>query len=427
MSESTRKVQNVRQLITQIRQKVFQKGAFPAVIIYLERMVTIMKRFYTAESVTEGHPDKLCDLIADSILDACLKEDENSRVACEVLATKGNIIVAGEITSRFEPQVFEIIKKVLESAGYEAEEIHMDALIQKQSPDIAGAVERSRERRAGTVSVQSGLASGAGDQGIMIGYACDETPQLMPMPVVLANRIVRELSASRRSGYITGILPDGKAQVTVEYEDDRPVRLDTVVVSCQHEKEKSLRKLEHEIREKVLRPALRMLPPDEDTKILINPSGRFVCGGLDADTGLTGRKLMVDTYGSLVPHGGGAFSGKDCSKVDRSGAYMARYIAKNMVAAGLASRCQVSLAYAIGVAQPVMVQVDTFGTGKICADDCLAAAIPLVFGLTPSQICDILHLKRPIYRQSAVFGHFGRKEFPWEKTDKAEQLRDTVM
>lgn len=427
VSESTRKVQNVRQLITQIRQKVFQKGAFPAVIIYLERMVTIMKRFYTAESVTEGHPDKLCDLIADSILDACLKEDENSRVACEVLATKGNIIVAGEITSRFEPQVFEIIKKVLESAGYEAEEIHMDALIHKQSPDIAGAVERSRERRAGTVSVQSGLASGAGDQGIMIGYACDETPQLMPMPVVLANRIVRELSASRRSGYITGILPDGKAQVTVEYEDDRPVRLDTVVVSCQHEKEKSLRKLEHEIREKVLRPALRMLPPDEDTKILINPSGRFVCGGLDADTGLTGRKLMVDTYGSLVPHGGGAFSGKDCSKVDRSGAYMARYIAKNMVAAGLASRCQVSLAYAIGVAQPVMVQVDTFGTGKICADDCLAAAIPLVFGLTPSQICDILHLKRPIYRQSAVFGHFGRKEFPWEKTDKAEQLRDTVM
>jgi len=385
VSESTRKVQNVRQLITQIRQKVFQKGAFPAVIIYLERMVTIMKRFYTAESVTEGHPDKLCDLIADSILDACLKEDENSRVACEVLATKGNIIVAGEITSRFEPQVFEIIKKVLESAGYEAEEIHMDALIHKQSPDIAGAVERSRERRAGTVSVQSGLASGTGDQGIMIGYACDETPQLMPMPVVLANRIVRELSASRRSGYITGILPDGKAQVTVEYEDDRPARLDTVIVSCQHEKEKSLRKLEHEIREKVLRPALRMLPPDEDTKILINPSGRFVCGGLDADTGLTGRKLMVDTYGSLVPHGGGAFSGKDCFKVDRSGAYMARYIAKNMVAAGLASRCQVSLAYAIGVAQPVMVQVDTFGTGKVCADDCLELAIPLVFGLTPKQ------------------------------------------
>ena len=238
VSESPRKVQNVRLLTTKIRQEVFQKECFLLDLFTyvitsfdsLERMVTIMKRFYTAESVTEGHPDKLCDLIADSILDACLKEDENSRVACEVLATKGNIIVAGEITSRFEPQVFEIIKKVLESAGYEAEEIHMDALIHKQSPDIAGAVERSRERRAGTVSVQSGLASGAGDQGIMIGYACDETPQLMPMPVVLANRIVRELSASRRSGYITGILPDGKAQVTVEYEDDRPVRLETVVL-----------------------------------------------------------------------------------------------------------------------------------------------------------------------------------------------------
>ena len=245
MSESPRKVQNVRQLTTKIRQEVFQKECFLLDLFTyvitsfdsLERMVTIMKRFYTAESVTEGHPDKLCDLIADSILDACLKEDENSRVACEVLATKGNIIVAGEITSRFEPQVFEIIKKVLESAGYEAEEIHMDAIIHKQSPDIAGAVERSRERRTGTVSVQSGLANGAGDQGIMVGYACDDTPQLMPMPVVLANRIVRELSASRRSGYIMGILPDGKAQVTVEYEDDRPVRLDTVVVSCQHEKE----------------------------------------------------------------------------------------------------------------------------------------------------------------------------------------------
>ena len=424
VSESTRKVQNVRQLITQIRQKVFQKGAFPAVIIYLERMVTIMKRFYTAESVTEGHPDKLCDLIADSILDACLKEDENSRVACEVLATKGKIIVAGEITSRYEPQVFEIVRKVLESAGYEAEGIHMDALIHKQSPDIAGAVERSRERRAGTVSVQSGLASGAGDQGIMVGYACDETPQLMPMPVVLANRIVRELSASRRSGYIMGILPDGKAQVTVEYEDDRPVRLDTVIVSCQHEKEKSLRKLEHEIREKVLRPALRMLPPDEDTKILINPSGRFVCGGLDADTGLTGRKLMVDTYGGLVPHGGGAFSGKDCTKVDRSAAYAARYVAKNIVAAGLADRCEIQLSYAIGVARPTSINVDTFGTGKV-SDSKLVEIIRENFDLRPAGIIRMLDLRRPIYKQTAAYGHFGRTDLdlPWEKTDKAEELK----
>lgn len=386
-----------------------------------------MNRYYTAEAVTEGHPDKLCDLIADSILDECLKVDEDSRVACEVLATQGNIIVAGEITSLHEPYVYEIVKKVLQDVGYLPENVRMDALIHQQSLDIADAVENSVEKKAGLSAGQEDWGYGAGDQGIMIGYACSDTPQMMPMPVVLANRIVRELSACRRSSYIAGILPDGKAQVTVEYEDGIPVRLDSVVVSCQHQKEKDRKTLEKEIRSKVLRPALRPLPPDEETKILINPSGCFVCGGPDADTGLTGRKLMVDTYGSIVPHGGGAFSGKDCSKVDRSGAYMARYIAKNMVAAGLASRCQVSLAYAIGVAQPVMVQVDTFGTGTVCADDCLAAAVPLVFGLTPKQIAETLRLKRPIYKQTAVFGHFGRKEFPWERTDKAEILRNTVI
>lgn len=387
----------------------------------------IMKRLYTAESVTEGHPDKLCDLIADSILDECLKFDPESRVACEVLATKGMILAAGEITSTHEPYVFGIMKKVLSDVGYCADNIQMDALIHQQSPDIARAVECSREKRCGLPPNQPGWENGAGDQGVMIGYACDETPQFLPMPVVLANRIVRELAASRRSHFIEGILPDGKAQVTVEYEDGRPVRLDSVVVSCQHTKDKNLKKLEQEIRNKVLTPALRLLPADEDTAVYINPSGRFVCGGLDADTGLTGRKLMVDTYGSIVPHGGGAFSGKDCSKVDRSGAYMARYIAKNMVAAGIASQCQVSLAYAIGVAQPVMVQVETFGTGKICADDCLAAAIPLVFALTPNQIMDTLRLKRPIFKQTAVYGHFGRKEFPWERPDKVEALRNTVM
>lgn len=386
-----------------------------------------MKRFYTAEAVTEGHPDKLCDIIADSILDACLREDKNSHVACEVLATQGNILVAGEITSQYEPDVFGIVRKVLEDIGYSADGIHLDALVHRQSPDIAKAVSCSVEKRKSLPDSASEWENGAGDQGVMIGYACDETPQMMPMPVVLANRIVRELSACRKSSYITGILPDGKAQVTVEYDDGRPVRVESVVVSCQHEEEKSMKKLAHEIREKVLRPALRPLPADEDTKIMINPSGRFVCGGLDADTGLTGRKLMVDTYGSIVPHGGGAFSGKDCSKVDRSAAYLARYIAKNMVAAGLASRCQVSLAYAIGVAQPVMVQVDTFGTGKICADDCLAAAIPLVFGLTPKQIIAGLRLDRPIFKQTAVYGHFGRKEFPWERVDKAEALKNTVI
>lgn len=386
-----------------------------------------MKRFYTAESVTEGHPDKLCDLIADSILDECLKYDPEARVACEVLATRGNLLVAGEITSSHEPHVFEMMKKVLSDVGYSTGNIRMDALLHQQSPDIAGGVACSKEKRAGLASGQQDSAIGAGDQGVMIGYACDETPQLMPMPVVLANRIVRELTACRRSGYIEGILPDGKAQVTVEYEDGKPVRLDSVVVSCQHTEEKSLKKLEQEIRSKVLVPALRLLPPDEETMVYINPSGRFVCGGLDADTGLTGRKLMVDTYGSMVPHGGGAFSGKDCSKVDRSAAYMARYIAKNIVAADLASRCQVSLAYAIGVAQPVMIQVDTFGTGKICADDCLAVAVPLVFGLMPKQIVDTLRLKRPIFRQTAAYGHFGRKEFPWERTDKVDALRNMVL
>ncbi len=386
-----------------------------------------MKRFYTAESVTEGHPDKLCDLIADSILDECLKEDSSSRVACEVMATKGNLFVAGEITSRHEPDAAGIAAKVLEDAGYSAENIKITVRLHRQSPDIAGAVENSQEKRHGAYGEEAGFINGAGDQGVMVGYACDETPQMMPMPVVLANRIVRELSACRRSNYITGILPDGKAQVTVEYEDGKPIRVDTVIVSCQHEEDKNIRKLKQEIRDKVLCPALRLLPMDEDTKVFINPSGRFVLGGMDADTGLTGRKLMADSYGSMAPHGGGAFSGKDCSKADRSGAYMARYIAKNIVAARLASRCQVSLAYAIGMAQPVMVQVDTFGTGTVCADDCLAAAVPLVFGLAPGQICNTFRLQRPIFKRTAVYGHFGRKEFPWERTDQVEALKNTVM
>lgn len=386
-----------------------------------------MKRFYTAEAVTEGHPDKLCDLIADSILDECLKYDPESRVACEVLATKGNILVAGEITSSHEPYVFGILEKVLTEMGYHPEDFQLNVEVHKQSPDIARAVDQSKEKRNGLVPSQEDWGMGAGDQGIMIGYACDETSQMMPMPVVLANRIVRELSACRRSAYIGGILPDAKAQVTVEYEDGKPVRLDSVIVSCQHVSGKDRKRLEKEIQSKVLRPALSPLPPDEETIIYVNPSGQFVCGGLDADTGLTGRKLAVDAYGSMVPLGGGAFSGKDPTKLDRSGAYMARYIAKNIVAAGLASKCQVSLAYAIGVAKPVMVQVDTFGTGKICADDCLSVAIPMVFGLTPKQIIDTLRLKRPIYRQTSVFGHFGRKELPWERTDKVKALRDTVI
>ena len=386
-----------------------------------------MRRFYTAESVTEGHPDKLCDQIADAVLDECLKEDSESRAACEVLATRGHLLVTGEITSKHEPYVPEIVKKILENTGYQAEDITIDVQIHKQSPDIARAVDHPQGRRKGLSEEAEARGNGAGDQGVMIGYACNETAQLMPMPVVLAHRIVRELSACRRSEYIKGILLDGKAQVTVEYEDGKPLRVDSVIVSCQHAGDKNLRKLEQEIRNKVLLPALRPLPADEDTKIYINPSGRFVCGGFDADTGVTGRKLMVDSYGSQIPHGGGAFSGKDGSKADRSGAYMARYIAKNIVAAGLAKRCQVSLGYAIGVAQPLMVQVDTFGTGTACADDCLSQAIPLVFELTPKQIIDILRLKRPIFRQTAAYGHFGRKEFPWERTDRVKQLQEALL
>ena len=344
-----------------------------------------MRRFYTAESVTEGHPDKVCDQIADAILDECLRYDPSSRVACEVLATRGNVFVAGEITSGYEPPVFDVIRKVLEECGYCTDGIEMDTFVHQQSPDIAKAVSVSKEFRDNIGAKLRDRSRGAGDQGVMVGYACDDTPQLMPMPTVLAHRITRELSACRRSGYIKDIFSDGKAQVTVEYEDGKPVRLESVVVSCQHGAEKSLKKLDAEIREK------------------------------------------VDTYGSMVPHGGGAFSGKDCSKVDRSAAYMARYIAKNIVAAEFASKCQVSLAYAIGVAEPVMIEVDTFGTGKVCADDCLAAAIPLVFGVTPVQIMESLRLNRPIFRQTAVFGHFGRKEFPWERTDKVLDLQDAIL
>lgn len=390
-----------------------------------------MRRFYTAESVTEGNPDKLCDLIADSILDECLKQDPGARVACEALASRGYILIAGEITCQYEPYILWTVKEVLEKVGYPFGETQVEVRLHCQNPDTAGEVQHPlekrerREKKGCYVDTASGY--GAGGQGVMVGYACNETPQKMPLPVVLANRITAELSACRKSRYIHDILPDGKAQVTVEYEDGKPIRLDSVVVSCQHREGKDSKQLDQEIREKVLSPALRLLPPDADTRILVNPSGRFVEGGLDADTGLTGRKLMADTYGSQVPHGGGSFSGKDGSRVERSGAYMARYIAKNIVAAGLAGRCQVSLGYALRAAQPVMVQVDTFGTGSACEDDCLAAAVPLVFDLAPKQIMDTFRLKRPIFRQTAAYGHFGRKEFPWERTDRVKQLQEALL
>ena len=385
-------------------------------------------QFYTAESVTEGHPDKLCDLIADSVLDECLSHDALSRVACEVLATRGQIIAAGEITSLFEPQIPAIARSVLQKVGYDPARYAIECLVHKQSPDIAAGVDCSLERRRNPSEDQPALQLGAGDQGVMVGYACSETPQMMPLPVVLAQRLTSALTAARKTGAVRGLRPDGKAQVTVEYdEDEKPLRLDTVVLSAQHSPEKPMDELCWELTDKVLAPALQALPPDEDTKILLNPSGRFVLGGPEADTGLTGRKLMVDSYGVFAPHGGGAFSGKDPTKMDRSGAYMARYIAKNLVAAGLCEKCQVALAYAIGKAEPVMVEVDTFGTGTVCADDCLAEAVRFVFGLTPAEIISELNLLTPRYTQTAAYGHFGRLEFPWERTDQAKILRAAVI
>ena len=387
-----------------------------------------MNQFYTAESVTEGHPDKLCDLIADSVLDECLSHDALSRVACEVLATRGQIIAAGEITSLFEPQIPAIARSVLQKVGYDPARYAIQCLVHKQSPDIAAGVDCSLERRRNPSEDQPALQLGAGDQGVMVGYACSETPQMMPLPVVLAQRLTSALTAARKTGAVRGLRPDGKAQVTVEYdEDEKPLRLDTVVLSAQHSPEKPMDELCWELTDKVLAPALQALPPDEDTKILLNPSGRFVLGGPEADTGLTGRKLMVDSYGVFAPHGGGAFSGKDPTKMDRSGAYMARYIAKNLVAAGLCEKCQVALAYAIGKAEPVMVEVDTFGTGTVCADDCLAEAVRFVFGLTPAEIISELNLLTPRYTQTAAYGHFGRLEFPWERTDQAKILRAAVI
>lgn len=387
-----------------------------------------MNQFYTAESVTEGHPDKLCDLIADSVLDECLSHDALSRVACEVLATRGQIIVAGEITSLYEPQIPAITRSVLQKVGYDPARYAIQYLVHKQSPDIAAGVDCSLERRRNLTGDQPALQLGAGDQGVMVGYACSETPQMMPLPVVLVHRLTSALTAARKTGAVRGLRPDGKAQVTVEYdEDEKPLRLDTVVLSAQHSPEKPMDELCWELTDKVLAPALQALPPDEDTKILLNPSGRFVLGGPEADTGLTGRKLMVDSYGVFAPHGGGAFSGKDPTKMDRSGAYMARYIAKNLVAAGLCEKCQVTLAYAIGKAEPVMVEVDTFGTGTVCADDCLAEAVRFVFGLTPAEIISELNLLTPRYTQTAAYGHFGRLEFPWERIDQAKILRAAVI
>ena len=370
---------------------------------------------FTSESVTEGHPDKIADQISDSILDAILAQDPTSRVACETLITTGLCLVAGEITTNAYVDVQKLVRETIRGVGYTDSQHGFDcdtcgviSSIHGQSPDIAMGVD----------------TGGAGDQGLMFGYACRETPELMPLPIMLSHRLCEGLSKARRSGLLNYLRPDGKAQVSVEYDGDTPVRVDTVVVSSQHSDEVSTEKLRADITEHIVKKVVPASLMDARTKILINPTGRFVVGGPHGDAGLTGRKIIVDTYGGAAPHGGGAFSGKDPTKVDRSACYMARYIAKNVVAADLADRCTVQLAYAIGVAEPVSVLVDTHGTGKV-SEDVLSTIVREHFKLTPKGIIEELDLRKPIYKKTAAFGHFGREDagFAWEKKDKAAALK----
>ncbi len=366
----------------------------------------------TAESVTEGHPDKLCDTIADSVLDACLGNDPAARVACEVMATAGKIIVAGEITASELPDIPAIVCRTVRETGY-GSDYEVEVITHDQSGDIAGAVESDPQM-------------GAGDQGIMYGYACGETAELLPLPVVLAHRLTLLLTNARKTGIIQGLGPDGKAQVSVEYRDGKPYRIAAVVVSCQHDEDKDLDGLRREVIRHVIVPSLRELYPDPKTGVFVNPSGRFVLGGFEADTGLTGRKLMADTYGGLAPHGGGALSGKDGSKVDRSGAYMARYIAKNIVAAGLAEKCTVSLAYAIGRAEPVAVDINAHQSGKY-PEAVLEQAVRAVFNLTPAGMIAALGLDRPIFARLCNYGHFTHQDAPWEQTGQAAVLAEACQ
>jgi S-adenosylmethionine synthetase len=389
------------------------------------------RKLFTSESVTEGHPDKICDQISDSVLDAIFAEDPNARVACETSVTTGLVLVMGEITTRCYADIPKIVRNTIREIGYDRAKYGFDSdtcavltSIDEQSSDIAMGVDKALEAKSGEMSDEQIEAIGAGDQGMMFGFACDETPELMPMPISLAHKLCMKLSEVRKDGTLDYLRPDGKSQVTVEYEDDRPVRIDTIVVSTQHGPEISHETIERDIIEYVIKPIMPKELLDDKTRYLINPTGRFVVGGPQGDSGLTGRKIIVDTYGGYARHGGGAFSGKDPTKVDRSAAYAARYVAKNIVAAGLAKKCEVQLAYAIGVAKPVSIFVDTFGTGNI-SEEKITELIRKHFDLRPAGIIQALNLRRPIYRKTAAYGHFGRNDpdFTWEKTDKAEILR----
>ncbi|MBR5218875.1 MAG: methionine adenosyltransferase [Clostridia bacterium] len=387
------------------------------------------KTLFTSESVTEGHPDKMCDRISDSILDEILKSDPMARVACETTATTGVVYVMGEITTNCYVDIQSVVRDAVREIGYTGTECGFDAdscavltAIHEQSPDIAMGVDASLESKQG-----GDLEHGAGDQGMMFGYACDETPTLMPLAIHLAHALTMRLTEVRKSGKLDYLRPDGKSQVTVEYDDDKPVRIEAVVISSQHSADIDMEVLKKDIYEQVIVPTLPAELLDDATKIYINPTGRFVVGGPVGDSGLTGRKIIVDTYGGAARHGGGAFSGKDPTKVDRSASYMARYVAKNIVAAGLAKKCEVQLAYAIGVAQPVSVRVESFGTG-VANDEKLAEAVTKVFDLRPTAIINKLQLRRPIYAKTAAYGHFGREDadFTWEKTDMVDALKKAI-